>query len=48
MSFGLILEGPDSTQLKPLVKQAMPMLIETMSDSSVVVKVSTTAVSSIK
>ena len=39
MAFGSILEGPDSTQLKPLVEQAMPMLIETMKDSSVVVKV---------
>lgn len=38
MAFGSILEGPDSTQLKPLVEQAMPMLIETMKDSSVVVK----------
>jgi len=38
MSFGSILEGPDSTQLKPLVEQAMPMLIQTMKDSSVVVK----------
>ena len=39
MSFGSILEGPDTTQLKPLVEQAMPMLIETMRDSSVVVQV---------
>ena len=39
MSFGSILEGPDATQLKPLVEQAMPMLIETMRDSSVVVQV---------
>lgn len=39
MAFGCILEGPDPTQLKPLVEQAMPMLIETMKDSSVVVKV---------
>jgi len=38
MSFGSILEGPDATQLKPLVEQAMPMLIETMRDSSVVVQ----------
>ena len=39
MAFGSILEGPDPTKLKPLVEQAMPMLIETMKDSSVVVKV---------
>ena len=39
MSFGSILEGPDPTQLKPLVEQALPMLIETLKDSSVVVKV---------
>jgi len=38
MAFGSILEGPDPTKLKPLVEQAMPMLIETMKDSSVVVK----------
>jgi importin subunit beta-1 len=38
MAFGCILEGPDPAQLKPLVEQAMPMLIETMKDSSVVVK----------
>jgi len=38
MSFGSILEGPDPGNLKPLVEQAMPMLIETMKDSSVVVK----------
>ena len=29
MSFGSILEGPDPAQLKPLVEQAMPMLINT-------------------
>ena len=39
MAFGSILEGPDPTQLKPLVEQAMPMLIELMKDTSVVVKV---------
>ena len=39
MAFGCILEGPNPDQLKPLVEQAMPMLIETMKDSSVVVKV---------
>jgi len=38
MSFGSILEGPDAGQLKPLVEQAMPMLIELMKDTSVVVK----------
>jgi len=38
MSFGSILDGPDPSQLKPLVEQAMPMLIELMKDSSVVVK----------
>jgi len=38
MSFGSILEGPDPTQLKPLVEQAMPMLIELMKDNSVVVR----------
>jgi len=38
MSFGAILEGPDPVNLKPLVEQAMPMLIELMKDSSVVVK----------
>ncbi len=39
MAFGSILEGPDPTKLKPLVEQAMPMLIELMKDNSVVVKV---------
>ena len=39
MAFGAILEGPDPTNLKPIVEQAMPMLIKLMSDSSVVVKV---------
>ena len=38
MSFGSILEGPDPDQLKPLVEQAMPMLIELMQDNSVAVK----------
>jgi len=38
MSFGSILEGPDPVQLKPLVEQAMPMLIELMKDNSVMVK----------
>ena len=38
MAFGAILEGPDATALRPLVDQAMPMLIESMNDKSVVVK----------
>merc|ERR1719348_1765264 len=38
MSFGSILEGPDPSQIKPMVEQAMPMLIELMKDNSVVVK----------
>ena len=38
MSFGSILEGPDPTQLKPLVEQALPIVIELMADNSVVVK----------
>lgn len=38
MAFGSILEGPDPNNLKPLVEQAMPMLIELMRDPSVVVK----------
>ena len=38
MAFGAILEGPEPNQLKGLVEQAMPMLIELMKDPSVVVK----------
>jgi importin subunit beta-1 len=38
MAFGAVLEGPDPTNLKPIVEQAMPMLIELMHDPSVVVK----------
>lgn len=38
MAFGSILEGPEPNNLKPLVEQAMPMLIELMRDPSVVVK----------
>jgi len=38
MAFGAILEGPDANALRPLVDQAMPMLIEAMTDKSVVVK----------
>ena len=38
MAFGAVLEGPDPNNLKPIVEQAMPMLIELMHDPSVVVK----------
>lgn len=38
MAFGAILEGPDPTNLKPLVEEAMPMLIQLMKDDSVAVK----------
>ncbi|PNI19426.1 KPNB1 isoform 5, partial [Pan troglodytes] len=38
MAFGCILEGPEPSQLKPLVIQAMPTLIELMKDPSVVVR----------
>ncbi|RXM32669.1 Importin subunit beta-1 [Acipenser ruthenus] len=38
MAFGSILEGPELNQLKPLVIQAMPTLIELMKDQSVVVR----------
>ncbi|KAM9660258.1 LOW QUALITY PROTEIN: importin subunit beta-1-like [Trichechus inunguis] len=38
MAFGCILEGPERNQLKPLVIQAMPTLIELMKDPSVVVR----------
>lgn len=38
MAFGSILEGPNPQNLKPLVVQAMPMLIELMRDTSVIVK----------
>ena len=41
MAFGAILEGPDANALRPLVDQAMPMLIAAMQDKSVVVKVYT-------
>ena len=37
MAFGAILKGCDPTNLKPLVEQAMAMLIELMSHTSVVV-----------
>lgn len=35
---GSILEGPDPAKLKPVVEQAMGMLIELLKDSSVVVR----------
>jgi len=35
---GSILEGPNPENLKPVVEQAMPMLIELLKDSSVVVR----------
>ncbi|NXF86415.1 IMB1 protein, partial [Eubucco bourcierii] len=38
LAFGSILEGPEPNQLKPLVIQAMPTLIELMKDPSVVVR----------
>ena len=38
MAFGSILEGPDATKLRPIVKEAMPMLIILMKDDSVAVK----------
>ncbi|KAL8619198.1 Importin subunit beta-1 [Nucella lapillus] len=38
MAFGSILEGPDSEKLKAVVEQAMPMLIELLTDQSVVVR----------
>lgn len=38
MAFGAILEGPEPSNLKPLVEEAMPMLIELMKDESVAVK----------
>ncbi|GAB1607726.1 importin subunit beta-1 isoform X1 [Argonauta hians] len=38
MAFGSILEGPDRNKLKPIVEQAMPMLINLLKDRSVVVR----------
>ncbi|XP_013386092.1 importin subunit beta-1 [Lingula anatina] len=38
MAFGSILEGPDPQNLKPIVEQAMPMLINLLKDPSVVVR----------
>ncbi|KZF19732.1 importin beta-1 subunit [Xylona heveae TC161] len=37
-AFGAIMEGPDEKMLDPLVKQAMPVLIGMMDDSSIHVK----------
>lgn len=38
MAFGSILEGPDPSNLKTVVEQALPMLIELMADESVIVR----------
>jgi importin subunit beta-1 len=38
MTFGSILEGPDPAVLTPLVNQALPLLIDMMSDTNVHVK----------
>ncbi|XP_070570540.1 importin subunit beta-1-like isoform X2 [Ptychodera flava] len=38
MAFGSILEGPEPNILKPLVVQAMPILVELLTDESVVVR----------
>ncbi|KAI1437018.1 armadillo-type protein [Xylaria sp. CBS 124048] len=40
-AFGAIMEGPDEKVLEPIVKQALPILISMMEDSSVFVKDST-------
>lgn len=40
-AFGAIMEGPDEKVLEPIVKQALPILIGMMDDSSVQVKDST-------
>ncbi|KXJ94102.1 armadillo-type protein [Microdochium bolleyi] len=40
-AFGAIMEGPDETVLKPIVKQALPILITMMDDSNIIVKDST-------
>ncbi|KAL8872567.1 MAG: hypothetical protein Q9174_001825 [Haloplaca sp. 1 TL-2023] len=37
-SFGAIMEGPDEKMLEPLVKQALPVLIQMMKDEAVQVK----------
>ena len=38
MAFGSILEGPDSDKLRPLAENAMPVLVQLLSDSNVVVR----------
>lgn len=38
MTFGSILEGPDPSVLTPLVNQALPLLIDMMTDSNLHVK----------
>ncbi|KAF7975253.1 hypothetical protein HWV62_10120 [Athelia sp. TMB] len=38
MTFGSILDGPDPTVLSPLVNQALPLLIDMMTDSNLHVK----------
>jgi importin subunit beta-1 len=40
-SFGAIMDGPELDVLEPLVKQALPVLINMMEDSSVIVRDST-------
>ncbi|KAL2220824.1 importin beta-1 subunit [Thermoascus aurantiacus ATCC 26904] len=40
-AFGAIMDGPDVKVLEPLVKQALPVLVGMMNDSSVMVKDST-------
>ncbi|KAI0428240.1 armadillo-type protein [Xylaria sp. FL1042] len=40
-AFGAIMEGPEEKTLEPIVKQALPILISMMEDSSVFVKDST-------
>ncbi|KAL8953099.1 MAG: hypothetical protein Q9222_001037 [Ikaeria aurantiellina] len=37
-AFGAIMEGPDEKMLEPLIKQALPVLIQMMDDSNVQVK----------
>jgi len=39
MTFGSILEGPNTHILKPLVEQAMPVLIERLKDPSIIVEI---------
>jgi len=38
LAFGSILEGPDPTKLRPIVEQAMPTMIKSLGDPSVVVR----------